>query len=39
MIAGKHTYDVEPKLQYNPEGRDVRGGQPRFTAKMLNHMD
>jgi len=35
-VAGKHTYDMENKIAYNPE----RGQQSeRFTAKMLNHMD
>jgi hypothetical protein len=34
-IAGKQTYDLEPKISLNPEGK----GREYFTAKMLNHMD
>jgi len=40
MVAGRHTYDLEPlnKLQSNPEeGKDLKN--KKFTAKMLNHMD
>ena len=36
MIAGKHTYGLEPKISFNPEAKPE---PKRFTAKMLNHMD
>jgi hypothetical protein len=35
-VAGRHTYELEPKIAINPERN---GPPPRFTAKMLNHMD
>lgn len=35
VVAGRHTYDLEPKIPMDPE----RGGRSYFTPKMLNHMD
>lgn len=34
-LAGRHTYDLEPKLQPNPNPEP----NAYFTSKMLNHMD
>lgn len=36
VVAGKHTYGLEPKISYNPEQKPKK---EHFTAKMLNHMD
>ena len=35
VIAGKHTFGLEPKISLNPEQPKKKN----FTAKMLNHMD
>lgn len=34
VVAGRHTYDLEPKVSIDPE----KGGKY-FSPKMLNHMD
>lgn len=35
VVAGRHTYDLEPKVSIDPE----KGSGKYFSPKMLNHMD
>jgi phosphomannomutase len=35
VVAGRHTYDLEPKVSIDPEN----GSGKYFSPKMLNHMD
>lgn len=37
IIAGKHMYDLYPKITYNPEERISH--KVIFTPKLLNHID
>jgi hypothetical protein len=35
VVAGRHTYDLEPKIAVDPE----KANGKYFSPKMLNHMD